>query len=46
MKFKFHHMNLCSENVQRLSQFYRSVFDFGSVDYMRVNASTAALVAS
>jgi catechol 2,3-dioxygenase-like lactoylglutathione lyase family enzyme len=32
-------MNLCSEDVPRLSQFYRSVFGLGSLDYMRVNAN-------
>ena len=25
MKLQYHHMNLCSENVSRLSEFYRSV---------------------
>jgi catechol 2,3-dioxygenase-like lactoylglutathione lyase family enzyme len=32
MDFKFHHLNLCSEDVGRLSQFYRSVFDFGRIE--------------
>ena len=39
MKLQFHHMNLCSENVSRLSEFYRSVLDLGSVEYTRVNTT-------
>lgn len=27
MKFKYHHMNLCTEDVSRLSNFYKSIFD-------------------
>ena len=42
MKMQYHHMNLCTENVPRLSEFYRSVFGLGSVNYQRVNASDAA----
>jgi hypothetical protein len=34
-------MNLCTENVQRLSEFDRSVFGLGSVNHQRVNASDA-----
>ena len=41
LNMQYHHMNLCTENVQRLSEFYRSVFGLGSVDYQRVNASDA-----
>jgi glyoxylase I family protein len=41
MKMQYHHMNLCTENVPRLSEFYRSVFGLGSVNYQRVNASDA-----
>ena len=26
MKFKYHHMNLCTEDVPRLSSFYKSIF--------------------
>jgi catechol 2,3-dioxygenase-like lactoylglutathione lyase family enzyme len=26
MKFNYHHMNLCTEDVKRLSEFYQSVF--------------------
>ncbi len=26
MKFKYHHMNLCTEDVPRLSNFYKSIF--------------------
>lgn len=32
MNFKFHHMNLCSENVPRLSEFYRSIFDLDRIE--------------
>ena len=35
MKLQFHHMNLCSENVSRLSEFYRSVLDLDSVEVFR-----------
>jgi len=42
MRINYHHMNLCTENVQRLSEFYRSVFDLGSVNYQRVNTSDAS----
>ena len=42
MKLQYHHMNLCTENVQRLSAFYRSVFDLGTVNYQRVKASDEA----
>ena len=42
MKIQYHHMNLCTENVQRLSEFYRSVFGLGAVNYQRVNASDDA----
>jgi len=27
MKFKYHHMNLCTEDVSRLSNFYKTIFD-------------------
>ncbi len=27
MNFKYHHMNLCTENVARTSEFYQSVFN-------------------
>src|SRR5438045_9741273 len=40
MKFKLHHMNLCADNVSRLSEFYRSVFDLGTIDdYVRINTT-------
>ncbi|MFN3260135.1 MAG: VOC family protein [Pikeienuella sp.] len=37
MKLTYHHMNICTENVKRSSEFYRSIFDLSSVDYARVN---------
>ena len=39
MKLQYHHMNLCSDNVQRLSEFYRSLFDLGSASHQRINVS-------
>jgi len=42
MQIKFHHMNLCSEDVPRLSKFYRSVFDLGSLAHTRTNTDSAA----
>jgi glyoxylase I family protein len=36
MKFNFHHKNLCTENVQRLTEFYQSLFDLGTVSYERI----------
>jgi len=32
MEFKFHHLNLCSENVERLSAFYRSLLDLDRIE--------------
>lgn len=40
MKFKFHHMNLCTDKLPALSTFYRNLFDMGAVggtDHVRVN---------
>ncbi len=31
MKFKFHHMNLCTDNLPRLTQFYKTLFDLGTI---------------
>jgi catechol 2,3-dioxygenase-like lactoylglutathione lyase family enzyme len=31
MKFKYHHMNLCTENVARTSEFYQSVFNLSKL---------------
>jgi catechol 2,3-dioxygenase-like lactoylglutathione lyase family enzyme len=40
MQFKFHHVNLCAENVPRLSDFYRAVFDLDRMPaYQRVNTA-------
>lgn len=42
MQFKYHHLNLCTENVQRLSEFYRSVFGLSRItEYQRVNDDDA-----
>lgn len=32
MKFEFHHLNLCSDNVNRLSAFYQDVFGLGRIE--------------
>ena len=29
MKFKFHHMNLCSDSLPCLTKFYQTLFDLG-----------------
>ena len=31
MNFKYHHMNLCTENVARTSEFYQSVFNLSKL---------------
>jgi len=31
MKFKFHHMNLCTDSLPRLTQFYKTLFDLGTI---------------
>jgi catechol 2,3-dioxygenase-like lactoylglutathione lyase family enzyme len=31
MQFKFHHLNLCSDNLPRLTNFYKSLFSFGAI---------------
>jgi glyoxylase I family protein len=43
MEFKYHHINLCSEDVPRLSAFYRSVFDLSQIsEYQRINTDGTA----
>ena len=43
LQIKYHHINLCTEDVQRLSAFYRSVFDLDPIsDYQRVNTDDTA----
>ena len=42
MKFKFHHMNLCTEDVPRITTFYQSLFGLQPVHgYVRVDGSTS-----
>ena len=43
MDLKFHHMNLCSDNLPRLSHFYRTIFDLGAINdgRTRVNDQSA-----
>jgi len=42
MKFKFHHMNLCTEDVPRITNFYQSLFGLQPVHgYVRVDGSTS-----
>jgi catechol 2,3-dioxygenase-like lactoylglutathione lyase family enzyme len=31
MKFTYHHMNLCTEDVSRLSKFYQSIFGLNRI---------------
>jgi catechol 2,3-dioxygenase-like lactoylglutathione lyase family enzyme len=31
VKFKFHHMNLCSDNLPRLTSFYKNLFELGAI---------------
>ena len=31
MNFKFHHMNICTDNLSRLSKFYKTLFDLGTI---------------
>jgi catechol 2,3-dioxygenase-like lactoylglutathione lyase family enzyme len=32
MDFKFHHMNLCSDNLGRLTNFYQTIFNLGVIN--------------
>jgi catechol 2,3-dioxygenase-like lactoylglutathione lyase family enzyme len=31
MKFQYHHMNICTENVSKTSEFYQSVFNLKKI---------------
>jgi predicted enzyme related to lactoylglutathione lyase len=31
MKFKFHHMNICTDNLPRLTKFYKTLFELGTI---------------
>ena len=31
MAFKFHHMNLCTDNLPRLTKFYKALFELGTI---------------
>jgi catechol 2,3-dioxygenase-like lactoylglutathione lyase family enzyme len=43
MKFKFDHMNLCTENVPRITEFYRTLFGLEPVHgYVRVGSRRSA----
>ena len=43
MRLKYHHINLCTEDVPRLSEFYRSVFDLDRIsEYQRINTDGSA----
>lgn len=44
MKFNYHHMNLCTEDVPRLSEFYQSIFGLSRLqdeEHGLVGAETA-----
>jgi len=32
MNFKFHHMNLCTDSLPRLTKFYQTLFDLGTIN--------------
>jgi catechol 2,3-dioxygenase-like lactoylglutathione lyase family enzyme len=32
MKFKFHHLNLCTDSLPRLTQFYKTLFELGTIN--------------
>jgi predicted enzyme related to lactoylglutathione lyase len=32
MSFKFHHMNICTDNLPRLTKFYKTLFDLGTIN--------------
>ncbi|MGY0198792.1 VOC family protein [Leptothrix sp. BB-3] len=32
MNFKFHHMNICTDNLPRLTQFYKTLFELGTIN--------------
>ena len=45
MKFKFHHLNLCTDSLPRLTKFYQTLFDLGTIrdeEHTRVNAESAS----
>lgn len=31
MNFKFHHLNLCTDNLPRLTKVYQRLFDLGTI---------------
>ncbi len=42
MNFKFHHLNLCSDNLGRLSSFYQTIFDLGAINDGRTRVNDAS----
>jgi hypothetical protein len=45
MKFRFHHLNLCTDTLPRLVKFYQTLFDLGTIrdkEHTRVNAESAS----
>jgi glyoxylase I family protein len=43
MQFKYHHMNLCTDDVPRLAEFYRAVFNLDRIThYQRINTDNNA----
>ena len=32
MSFKFHHMNFCTDNLPRLTNFYKTLFELGTIN--------------
>ena len=43
MNFKFHHINLCTDSLPRLTNFYKTLFDLGTIadeEHGRVDPSS------
>ena len=43
VNFKFHHMNLCTDSLPRLTKFYQTLFDLGTIrdeEHTRIDASS------
>ena len=32
MNFKFHHLNLCTDSLPRLTKFYQTLFELGTIN--------------
>lgn len=43
MNFKFHHMNLCSDNLGRLTNFYQTMFNLGAINDGRTRVNDKSM---